>query len=293
MKANLKLIKGNNQTEITVRKCTKCSEVKPLEEFHKKKGGKYGRNSRCKECINAYDRAYNKSQQAPETISLETKKVQDKIYDPLAINNVLDAHEDSELKDMFLTILKSSLASSTGYNIKEEYVANVLDLNHCKDVNGPDAYDWHNNPWEIKTNFISANGNSKISFGGTFNDITAHKLQDILKYTMAVGVFIDHELFAIATFPASWPPFYDKLKQQFEKKIEGGGRVCSGFYYNNWKDCPDLEWAVLPDVITLNKYQHKLTKNMFDDLMNACTDAMEQPNARLTSRSKHVNVRFD
>jgi len=292
MKANnLTVIQGNKE-EVTERVCTKCNTVKSLNEFHRKIGGKHNRNSRCKECINNYDRAYNKSRRTSSVNSLTPKINNSKIYDPFAINNVLNVHEDSKLKDMFLTILKSSLASSTGYNIKEEYVANVLDLNHCTDVNGPDAYDNNNSPWEIKTNFVSANSSNKVTFGGTFNDITEHKLQDVLKYKMAVGVFIDHYLFAIATFPASWPPFYNRLKEEFERGKRNGGRICSGFHYNDWKDCPDLEWAVIPDVNTLYKYQNKLTKSMFDDLTNACSNAMEDPNARLTSRSECANIKF-
>lgn len=32
------------------KKCSKCGEVKPFEEFHKQKNGKYGLASQCKEC---------------------------------------------------------------------------------------------------------------------------------------------------------------------------------------------------------------------------------------------------
>lgn len=40
-----------------VKVCSKCKEEKPLEEFHKQKGGKYGVNSRCKSCRKAYQEA--------------------------------------------------------------------------------------------------------------------------------------------------------------------------------------------------------------------------------------------
>jgi len=36
--------------KIIEKKCTKCSETKPLGEFHKKKSGKYGVTSACKIC---------------------------------------------------------------------------------------------------------------------------------------------------------------------------------------------------------------------------------------------------
>lgn len=35
--------------------CTGCKEEKDLEEFHKQKGGKLGRYSRCKVCVKDYD----------------------------------------------------------------------------------------------------------------------------------------------------------------------------------------------------------------------------------------------
>jgi len=37
------------------RVCTKCGETKPLSKFHKKPGGKDGRQSKCKSCVKIYD----------------------------------------------------------------------------------------------------------------------------------------------------------------------------------------------------------------------------------------------
>jgi len=45
------------------KKCTGCGETKPLEEYHKKKSGKYGRCAKCKLCMNAYMKAYNQSEE--------------------------------------------------------------------------------------------------------------------------------------------------------------------------------------------------------------------------------------
>lgn len=36
-----------------MKKCTKCKEAKPLEEFHKRSASKDGRQSKCKTCNNA------------------------------------------------------------------------------------------------------------------------------------------------------------------------------------------------------------------------------------------------
>ncbi len=42
--------------------CTKCGESKLLSEYYKKKAGKYGRDSKCKLCKNAYQKAYSQTE---------------------------------------------------------------------------------------------------------------------------------------------------------------------------------------------------------------------------------------
>lgn len=44
--------KHPKETREGMKKCTKCGVWKSLDEFHKKKDGKHGRQSQCKECIN-------------------------------------------------------------------------------------------------------------------------------------------------------------------------------------------------------------------------------------------------
>ena len=40
------------------KKCTKCGEVKSLDEFTNVKKGKHGKNARCKLCSNYYNKIY-------------------------------------------------------------------------------------------------------------------------------------------------------------------------------------------------------------------------------------------
>jgi NAD-dependent SIR2 family protein deacetylase len=40
------------------KRCTKCGEVKPLEEFRRDRSKKQGRYSRCRECERQYRRIY-------------------------------------------------------------------------------------------------------------------------------------------------------------------------------------------------------------------------------------------
>jgi hypothetical protein len=40
-----------NAENVTEKICTGCNQVKPLEDFHKDKNGKYGRVAQCKDCV--------------------------------------------------------------------------------------------------------------------------------------------------------------------------------------------------------------------------------------------------
>ena len=40
------------------KRCSKCGEVKPLEEFRRDRSRKLGRFSQCRECERQYERAY-------------------------------------------------------------------------------------------------------------------------------------------------------------------------------------------------------------------------------------------
>ena len=44
------------------KKCRGCGETKLLSEYHKKKTGKYGRDSKCKVCVNEKKKAYRQSE---------------------------------------------------------------------------------------------------------------------------------------------------------------------------------------------------------------------------------------
>lgn len=294
------------QANITYRTCTSCGQTKSLNDFHNKNGGKYGKNSRCASCIKVVNHTRSKLRSPIAITPTKTKTktpiitptsklanmnvTKTTMFDPFNINQILDAHTDSSLKSSYVELLKHTLGSPTSYFAKEEMVSAVLDLYHCKDINGPDAYDDNAAPWEIKTNSVTMSSDNKATFGGTFNDITEHKLLEIAKYKMAVGVFVDHYLLAIATFPGSWPPFYNRLERELRKKTKG--RVCSSFHYNDWKDCPDMQWDVTPDPKSLDKFKNKLSKAMFDDIQEAQALAMEKDKAFRTSRSPYVNIKY-
>ena len=44
------------------KKCRECGKTKSLEEYYKHKRGKYGRRTKCKECVKAYNKAYRESE---------------------------------------------------------------------------------------------------------------------------------------------------------------------------------------------------------------------------------------
>ena len=41
------------------KECSKCNNIKPLDEFHKNKGSKDGYRSKCKLCVKEYTKDYN------------------------------------------------------------------------------------------------------------------------------------------------------------------------------------------------------------------------------------------
>lgn len=45
----------------TNKTCTKCKEEKPLSEFYKHVGGRFGVKSQCKDCVNARNKSYIKN----------------------------------------------------------------------------------------------------------------------------------------------------------------------------------------------------------------------------------------
>ena len=45
----------------TEKRCTGCGETKALDDYGKHKNGKYGRNSKCKECSNARGKAWREA----------------------------------------------------------------------------------------------------------------------------------------------------------------------------------------------------------------------------------------
>jgi hypothetical protein len=58
-------LKKRNQ-EIELKKCTKCGEIKTVENFNKQRQCKGGINPRCKKCNSEYQREYRKKN--PEKI---------------------------------------------------------------------------------------------------------------------------------------------------------------------------------------------------------------------------------
>lgn len=46
---------------IEEKRCTKCGETKPLDQFHRRKDSPDGRRARCKECHNARTAAWRKA----------------------------------------------------------------------------------------------------------------------------------------------------------------------------------------------------------------------------------------
>jgi hypothetical protein len=60
--------------DCAMRKCQKCNETKPLEEFHKNKSRPLGRNYVCIPCTSAYSREYVRRSDAKIKAAARSKK---------------------------------------------------------------------------------------------------------------------------------------------------------------------------------------------------------------------------
>lgn len=49
------------------RDCRCCGEIKPVEDFHKKSGGKFGKDSICKDCSRKKTYAYRQDQMSAQS----------------------------------------------------------------------------------------------------------------------------------------------------------------------------------------------------------------------------------
>tara|TARA_Y100000296_G_C5116866_1_gene228226 strand:- start:112 stop:732 length:621 start_codon:yes stop_codon:yes gene_type:complete len=62
------------------RPCNRCGETKPLSEFCKKKGGKFGRNSICKPCAVIKSMSYYTYKDRPPNLTEEEKRLRRKAH---------------------------------------------------------------------------------------------------------------------------------------------------------------------------------------------------------------------
>ena len=72
----LSVCSGIEAASVDEKQCTMCQVVKPLEVFHRQKGGKHGRHSWCKDCCNSYyrvNRQRNYSQEQKRRWHMKTR----------------------------------------------------------------------------------------------------------------------------------------------------------------------------------------------------------------------------
>ena len=80
-----------NDLNIEMKRCIMCGKLKPLPEFHKKRDGKYGVQSRCKKCQkDCAAEYYNNNKKYIKEKSTEYRKKNSK---RTAIRNSLNSHK--------------------------------------------------------------------------------------------------------------------------------------------------------------------------------------------------------
>jgi hypothetical protein len=55
----------------TEKRCSKCGQVKPVDEFHRDKRTPHGRLYKCKMCVNSYNREWGRANRARKTANTQ------------------------------------------------------------------------------------------------------------------------------------------------------------------------------------------------------------------------------
>jgi len=104
------------------KKCTKCGETKPLEEYHKKKTGKYGRCAKCKECMKAYEQSEARKAYRKAYRESEARKAKIKAY----MKTYNKAYRESEAGKAYMKVYMKAYNQNRYDNAPLYKLHNVL-----------------------------------------------------------------------------------------------------------------------------------------------------------------------
>lgn len=128
-------------------------------------------------------------------------------------------------------------------------------------------------------NIDSSSKKRRHNGGGNFTDFTYDRLEKYKNQNINIVVsgFVNGRLIFILEFPFVYSPFYNRLKEQLDKKFhahipKGIFLRSANFTYKDYKDCAKLKIIHLNEVL-LTKYRGLFTKGFYNFLSSLSGDA--------------------
>ena len=212
--------------------CTGCGETKPLEEYHKKKSGKYGRDARCKECRNAYHKAYRESEAGKEKRKAynqsEAGKAKKKAYNQSEAGKAKKkAYDQSEKGKVYKKARQKAYsqsekgkAANKRYNQSEKWKAWRKAYMKNRYHNDP-IFKLHN---VLRSGFgIWIKGNTKTCRTEQYVGCTYQELLDHLESQFEEGMTWENQ--------GEWHIDHIKAQSRFDPTIEEEAYMC--WHYTN------------------------------------------------------------
>lgn len=205
------------------------------------------------------------------------------------LNQWLEINEvDDIIKKSFYNIRNNMLGDRDSWKQREYHASAALDWEHDSGKDGADAMDGARNI-ELKINWISDKQGtvSKLRGSGVFNDYSQERLDRLYtqNYLVAIPLYVGSKLFAMPSFPAKYKEFYDRLGEELRKK-ENSKRISLKFSLTHYKECPNLNWEILPTVEDYNRYKHRIPETLKKLIHNAMVD---NTNKKI-KRSNDINI---
>lgn len=115
------------------KECTECHEVKPLEAFSKKPAGKFGRDSKCKVCKNAYNKMksaeYKAANELLSMIELWERTPEKKCCRCKKILSSVEFYRNDSRKDGLTTKCRSCCGDDSS-----QYTKDNPEWNRCRNA---------------------------------------------------------------------------------------------------------------------------------------------------------------
>jgi hypothetical protein len=155
-----------------------------------------------------------------------------------------DKKEFNKLTKVAQEIIETFLFDKNSSTLREELTLSVAGCKKIDKKQGADGYDSTRKKYvEVKPEYAHKNEKGKqkkLTGGGSFNDITLKKINDIKDWDILCSGFADDKCLFVVRFPANH--ITSDLEAKLLKKINNSTtRKSVRFGYKQYIDCPNLE----------------------------------------------------